>query len=218
MSSSPAPGCGRSCSPAADGSSNREIALALFVSVRTVERYTAGNLPRTRYPAGNTRHFLLARRLIEAGVPIVHFSFGYWDWHGENFVAGRQQIPMFDSALSALLEDLDERGLLDSTIVLALGEMGRAPKCGTDKNAGRDHWDYAQFVLAAGGGFRGGNIVGATDKVGAQVTDKFYKIESFGRTLYHLLGIDPDTIVTTPANRPVKLIVEETPIIKEAIE
>ena len=73
-------------------------------------------------------HFLLARRLVEAGVPVVHFNFGYWDWHGENFIAGRQQIPMFDAALSALLDDLDVRGLLDSTIVLALGEMGRKPK------------------------------------------------------------------------------------------
>ncbi len=184
---------------------------------RTIERYTKNAVARTRYPAGNVKHFLLARRLVEVGVPVVHFNLGYWDWHGENFVAGRQQIPMFDAGLSALLEDLHQRGLLDSTIVLALGEMGRAPKCGTSKNAGRDHWDYAQFVLAAGGGFRGGNIVGATDKVGAQVTDKFYKVESFGRTLYHLLGIDPDTIVTTPANRPVKLIAEEAPIIKEAI-
>src|SRR5258708_38109750 len=104
---------------------------------------------------------------------------------------------MLDAALSALLEDLDQRGLLETTIVLALGEMGRHPKCGTQKSAGRDHWDYAQFVLAAGGGFKGGNIVGATDKTGASVTDKFYKVESFGRTLYHLLGIDPDTIVNT---------------------
>lgn len=186
--------------------------------VSRLERYTRGTpTGRTRYPAGNIKHFLLARRLVEAGVPVVHFNLGYWDWHGENFIAGRQQIPMFDIGLSALLEDLEVRGLLDSTIVLALGEMGRAPKCGTAKNAGRDHWDYAQFVIAAGGGFKGGCIVGATDKVGAQVTDKFYKIESFGRTLYHLLGIDPDTVVKTPANRPVKLIAEDAPIIKEAI-
>jgi hypothetical protein len=186
-------------------------------SNRTIERYTRNVVAKTRYPAGNVKHLLLARRLVEAGVPIVHFNLGYWDWHGENFVAGRQQIPMLDAALSSLIEDLDDRGLLESTIVLALGEMGRAPKCGTEKNAGRDHWDYAQFILAAGGGFKGGNIVGATDKIGAQVTDKFYKVESFGRTLYHLLGIDPDTIVTTPANRPVKLIAEDAPIIKEAI-
>jgi hypothetical protein len=184
---------------------------------KRVERYTRNVPAKTRYPVGNAKHFLLARRLVEAGVPVVHFNLGYWDWHGENFVAGRQQIPMLDGALSTLIEDLDVRGLLDSTIVLALGEMGRAPKCGTAKNAGRDHWDYAQFVLAAGGGFRRGCVVGATDKIGAQVTDKFYKVESFGRTLYHLLGIDPDTVVKTPANRPVKLIAEEAPIIKEAI-
>ena len=110
---------------------------------------------KTRYPAGNPLHFLLARRLVEAGVPVVHFNLGYWDWHGENFIAGRQQIPMFDVGLSALLDDLDERGLLDSTIVLALGEMGRKPQVRHPKaTRGRDHWDYAQFVLAAGGGFK----------------------------------------------------------------
>jgi hypothetical protein len=91
------------------------------------------------------------------------------------------------------------------------------PKCGTSKNAGRDHWDYAQFVLAAGGGFAAGNVVGATDKKGERVTDKFYKVESFGRTLYHLLGIDPDTMVNTLNDRPIKLIAEEAPLIKEAL-
>lgn len=183
----------------------------------TIARYKQNHLEKYRYPSGDPLHFLLARRLIEAGVPIVHFSLGYWDWHGENFVAGRQQIPMFDNALSALLTDLDERGLLDSTIVLALGEMGRKPKCGTDKNAGRDHWDYAQFVLAAGGGFQRGCVVGATDKLGEQVTDNFYKVESFGRTLYHLLGIDADTIVHSLNNRPMKLIAEDAPLVKEAL-
>jgi hypothetical protein len=183
----------------------------------TIARYKQNHLEKYRYPSGDPLHFLLARRLIEAGVPIVHFSLGYWDWHGENFVAGRQQIPMFDNALAALLTDLDERGLLDSTIVLALGEMGRKPKCGTDKNAGRDHWDYAQFVLAAGGGFKRGCVVGATDKLGEQVTDSFYKVESFGRTLYHLLGIDADTIVHSLNNRPMKLIAEDAPLVKEAL-
>ncbi len=186
-------------------------------SADTIKRYKTNHLEKYRYPSGDPLHFLLARRLIEAGAPIVHFSLGYWDWHGENFIAGRQQIPMFDNALAALLTDLDERGLLDTTIVLALGEMGRKPKCGTEKNAGRDHWDYAQFVLAAGGGFRRGCVVGATDKLGEQVTDKFYKVESFGRTLYHLLGIDPDTVMQTPSSRPIKLIAEEAPLVKEAL-
>jgi hypothetical protein len=187
--------------------------------VRSIDRYKR-NTVKTRYPSGNPLHFLLARRLVEAGVPVVHFNFGYWDWHGDNFTAGKQQIPMLDAALSSLLDDLEVRGLLDSTIVLALGEMGRKPKIDNPKaaGAGRDHWDYAQFVLAAGGGFKKGNVVGATDKLGEKVTDKFYKVESFGRTLYHLLGIDPETVVTTPANRPVKLIVEDNPLIKEAIE
>jgi hypothetical protein len=184
---------------------------------QTIARYQDGHLDKYRYPSGDPLHFLLARRLIEAGVPIVHFSLGYWDWHGENFVAGRQQIPMFDSGLSALLSDLDERGLLETTIVLALGEMGRKPNCGTQKNAGRDHWDYAQFVLAAGGGFQRGAIVGATDALGEQVTDSFYKVESFGRTLYHLLGIDADTQVQTLNSRPIKLIAEDAPLVKEAL-
>jgi hypothetical protein len=184
---------------------------------RVLDRYRALAPAESRYPAGDALHFLLSLRLVEAGVPVVHFSLGYWDWHGENFVAGRQQIPMFDAALATLLTDLDERGLLDSTIVLALGEMGRKPQCGTDKNAGRDHWDYAQFVLAAGGGFRRGCVVGATDKLGEQVTDRFYKVESFGRTLYHLLGIDADATVRTLNDQPIKLIAEEAPLIREAI-
>ena len=98
--------------------------------------------------------------------------------------------------------------------------MGRKPKIDNPKaaGAGRDHWDYAQFVVAAGGGFKRGCVVGATDKLGERVTDRFYKIESFGRTLYHLLGIDPDTVVTTPANRPVRLIAEDAPLIREAID
>jgi hypothetical protein len=183
----------------------------------TIARYKQNHPEKARYPVGDPLHFLLARRLIEAGVPIVHFSLGYWDWHGENFIAGRQQIPAFDSALSALLTDLDDRGLLDSTIVLALGEMGRKPKCGTDAKAGRDHWDYAQFVLAAGGGFKRGCVVGATDKLGEQVTDNFYKVESFGRTLYHLLGIDADTIVHSLNNRPMKLIAEDAPLVEESL-
>jgi hypothetical protein len=187
--------------------------------VKSVERFLRNKPSKAKYPIGDPLHFLLARRLVEAGVPVVHFNLGYWDWHGDNFTAGKQQIPMFDACLAALLDDLESRGLLDSTIVLALGEMGRKPKIDSPKSAGagRDHWDYAQFVIAAGGGFARGCVVGATDKLGERVTDKFYKVESFGRTLYHLLGIDPDTVVQTPANRPVKLIVEDAPIIKEAL-
>ncbi|MBM3979682.1 MAG: DUF1501 domain-containing protein [Planctomycetes bacterium] len=199
-----------------------KLRQALDVSkepAKSVERYTRNKPAKHKYPIGDPLHFLLARRMVEAGVPVVHFNLGYWDWHGDNFTAGRQQIPMFDSCMAALLDDLDTRGLLDSTIVLALGEMGRKPRIDNPKSAGagRDHWDYAQFVIAAGGGFNRGCVVGSTDKLGERVKDNFYKIESFGRTLFHLLGIDPDTVVHTPANRPVKLIVEDAPLIKEAL-
>jgi hypothetical protein len=113
---------------------------------------------------------------------------------------------------------MDERGLLESTIVLALGEMGRKPKFDAgNSDPGRDHWDYAQFALAAGGGFRGGTVVGATDKLGEQVIDQFYKIESFGATLYHLMGIDPESRVSTHNNRPVSLIAEPAPLITESL-
>ena len=184
----------------------------------TLQRYTANDPAKIDYTNdGNSKHFLMARRLIEAGVPVVHFSYGYWDWHGKNFSTGRRMIPKFDAAFSSLLEDLDQRGLLDTTIVLALGEMGRKPKFDNGTDPGRDHWDYAQFAIAAGGGFRGGTVVGETDKLGEQVTDKFYKVESFGATLYHLLGIDPETRLSTLNNRPVSLIAEPAPIIKEAL-
>lgn len=184
----------------------------------TLQRYTANDPAKIDYTNdGNSKHFLMARRLIEAGVPVVHFSYGYWDWHGKNFSTGRRMIPKFDAAFSSLLEDLDQRGLLATTIVLALGEMGRKPKFDNGTDPGRDHWDYAQFAIAAGGGFRGGTVVGETDKLGEQVTDKFYKVESFGATLYHLLGIDPETRLHTLNNRPVSLIAEPAPIIKEAL-
>ncbi len=187
-------------------------------SEETIKRYTANDPAKIDYTNdGNSKHFLMARRLIEAGVPVVHFSYGYWDWHGKNMSTGRRAIPKFDAAFSSLLEDLDQRGLLKTTIVLALGEMGRKPKYDKGDDPGRDHWDYAQFAICAGGGFRGGTIVGETDKLGEQVVDKFYKIESFGATLYHLMGIDPESRLTTANNRPVSLIAEHAPLIKEAL-
>lgn len=183
--------------------------------VRSLGRYKKFALTKVKNEPGNSLHFLLARRLIEVGVPIVHFSLEYWDWHSDHFAADREQIPMLDDGLSMLLDDLESSGLFELTIVLALGEMGRTSSVNGGK--GRDHNDHVQFVLAAGGGFNRGCVVGATDKLGDRVTDKFYKIESFTRTLYHLLGIDPDTILTTPSGRPVKIINEDASIIRGAI-
>jgi hypothetical protein len=177
---------------------------------KSAERYGKANLQ-----AGGCRKILAARRLIEAGVPFVYVPFGYWDLHSENFKGCRNQVPPLDMAVASLLEDLDERGLLKSTIVTVLGEMGRTPKI--NKSSGRDHWGTCQSVLVAGGGFKGGTVVGATDKIAAYVTDKYYKVESFGRTLYHLLGIDANAELYTTTNRPMKIILEDAPLIAEAL-
>ncbi len=162
------------------------------------------------------RRVLAARRLVEAGVPFVYTHFeSNWDHHGQNFRACKSKLPNVDNAVSSLLEDLHTTGLLEKTIVMVLGEMGRTPKI--NKDAGRDHWGTCQSVLVAGGGFKGGTVVGATDKHAAYVTDKYYKVESFGRTIYHLLGIDPDQTLYALDNRPHRLIGEDTPLIKEVL-
>ncbi|MBL8797796.1 MAG: DUF1501 domain-containing protein [Planctomycetia bacterium] len=177
---------------------------------KSAARYGKVNLNQ-----GGTVKILAARRLIEAGVPFVYVPFGYWDLHGKNFQSCRQMLPPLDMAVASLLEDLEERGLLKTTIVALLGEMGRTPKI--NSGAGRDHWGTTQSVLVAGGGFKGGTIVGGTDKIAAYAVDKPYKVESFGRTIYHLLGIDASQELYTTANRPLKIILEEAPLIQEAL-
>jgi hypothetical protein len=168
------------------------------------------------WQGGGPTKLLAARRLLEAGIPFVFVPLGYWDLHQQNFQACREQVPALEAAVAALLDDLEVRGLLDTTIVAMLGEMGRTPKI--DRNGGgRHHWGAAQFVFVAGGGFKGGTVVGATDKIGAHVTDRYYKVESFGRTLYHLLGIDAAQELYTTSNRPLKIILEDAPLIREAL-
>jgi hypothetical protein len=160
---------------------------------------------------------LAARRLIEAGVPFVYLDFGYWDWHnGRKVEMALPHLHMFDAALASLLEDLDQRGLLETTQVIALGEMGRTPKASMPVY-GREHWSAAQLVFAAGGGWQRGAVVGATDAQAAYVKDKEYKVASLGKTIYHLLGIDPDHELYTTDNRPMRIIAEDVPLIKEAI-
>ncbi len=168
-----------------------------------------------------TRYVLAARRLIEAGVPFVYVDFPYWDWHGgvfESNSTGLNTLEAFDCSMSALLEDLEVRGLLETTVVIAVGEMGRTPHPeGTYGTSARGHWGAAQFALVAGGGFRGGQVVGSTDARGAAVRTNLYRAASLGKTLYHLLGIDPDHELYTTDNRPLKLITEDVPLIREVI-
>ena len=179
---------------------------------RDVERYGKNS-------DGNM--MLAARRLVEAGVPFVFVPFSPgWDFHGSATKSCIQKLPPLDAALASLLQDLDDRGLLETTIVTVLGEMGRGPiwkDPGYSGPPGRNHWATTQFVLVAGGGFKQGMILGKTDDRAQYVTHDWYSPVSYGRTLYHLLGIDADRELYTTEGRPVKIIMDDAPLIKEIL-
>ncbi|RMG42098.1 MAG: DUF1501 domain-containing protein [Planctomycetota bacterium] len=148
---------------------------------------------------------LLARRLIEAGVRFVTVTDGSWDTHQNNFVSLKTRLlPRVDQAFPTLLQDLEERGLLDSTLVLWLTDFGRTPK--VNSASGRDHWANAGFAIMAGAGVPGGSVIGATDDEGGQVVRDEYFTEDIAVTVYHKLGIPEDLIVQSPDGRPVRLI------------
>ncbi len=150
---------------------------------------------------------LLARRLVEAGVRLVTVAKGWlnYDTHGDNFnIMKKALLPEFDRAFAALLEDLDQRGLLASTLVIAMGEFGRTPKVNAD--AGRDHHNKAWSIALAGAGIAGGRVLGATDKTGTEVTDLPVEPEDLLRSIYTILGVDCSREYHTPIGRPVKVV------------
>ncbi len=147
---------------------------------------------------------LLARRLIEAGVRFVTVNYGGWDHHGKIFEGLKHKLPEFDRGLSALIEDLDLRGLLDETLVVVLGEFGRTPKI--NKDAGRDHWGPAASLLLFGAGVKRGFVLGATDKHGAYVTRRPVAPADVAYTIYECLGVDPRKQLMTPDGRPIEVL------------
>jgi hypothetical protein len=148
---------------------------------------------------------LLARRLVEAGCRFVGIDHGSWDTHFTQFPSlDKELFPHTDRAFSALVNDLDERGLLDSTLVIMMGEMGRTPRINNE--AGRDHWSMAQTVVFAGGGMKAGAIIGATDKTASYPTADPVSVEDLLRTIYHQLGIDASKTYYTPLGRPVPIV------------
>jgi hypothetical protein len=161
------------------------------------------------------QRLLLARRLVEAGVPFVTINHGGWDHHDDIFNRMRQQLPPIDQALTMLINDLESRGLLDSTLVLMLGEFGRTPTISIlpDRTtAGRDHWANAMSIFFAGCGTPGGQVVGATDRKGYAACERILAPENFVSTVYRKLGIDPDKIFRAPNGRPVHLVSDPEPI------
>ncbi len=158
---------------------------------------------------------LLARRLVEAGVPFVTLYDGGWDHHSDIFSGLPKKLMPFEHAIAALIEDLEARGMLESTLVVALGEFGRTPKISqlSDRNSpGRDHWANAMSIMFAGGGTPGGQVVGATDRNGHSACERVLSPENFVSTVYRKLGIDPGKIYHTPQGRPVHLVSDATPI------
>ena len=168
---------------------------------KTVERYGTG-IPQHLSDAAPrmTKNFLIARRLVEAGARVVSLNFSRWDWHGSNFEQARKEVPMLDSAVSALVQDLHERGMGDDVAVIVWGEFGRTPKI--NKRAGRDHWPAVNSALLAGGGMRTGQVIGATDAHAAAVADRPVSFGEVHATLYHCLGLDHHTTVHDSQGRP----------------
>jgi hypothetical protein len=149
---------------------------------------------------------LLARRLTEVGVPVVQVNAGRvqaWDDHSNVFPTLRQMLPPLDQGVAALLDDLAESGLLDQTLVVMLGEFGRSPKI--NANRGRDHWGSCFFGLFAGGGVRGGQVIGKSDQFGGRPATQAYSADDVGATVYRALGIDSASEIRDRLGRPLRL-------------
>ena len=161
-------------------------------------------------------HFLLARRLVEVGVRCVSLSFSRWDWHGGNFRRARQDFPMLDQGLTALIEDLHQRGLDKDVVVVCWGEFGRTPTI--NKDAGRDHWPRVSCGLLACGGLKHGQVIGATDRLGGEASERPVTFGEVHATLYHALGIDPNTTTVNDLNgRPHYLVENNSQPLHEVV-
>jgi len=177
---------------------------------------------RTRYGEGPVKHgshpgpvLLQARRLIEAGVSVVTvcvFGAGPWDTHRHNFITLRELLPPLDQALTALITDLDERGLLQDVAVLMGGEFGRTPRIGDITPDGRSHWPEAGFLWIAGGGLKTGQVIGATDARGERVVGKPIRMQNVLATLYSVLGVDPAISFRDYNGRPQYVLEDREPV------
>ncbi|MCB1236736.1 MAG: DUF1501 domain-containing protein, partial [Verrucomicrobiae bacterium] len=153
---------------------------------------------------------LLARRLVESGVRLVSLTYGGWDMHDrikDNIV---RQVPDFDRGLAQLLRDLDERGLLESTMVMVSSEFGRTPKI--NKTDGRDHWPRVFSTMLAGGGIKGGITYGTSDALGGEPDQNPVSVPDFATTVYHQLGINADKELVAPGPRPIEIVAGGTVI------
>ena len=157
------------------------------------------------YGAGQAgMRMLMARRLVEAGVRFVSLSYGGWDHHDNIKSAMTNQMPKFDQAFAALIRDLDQRGMLDTTLVMVTTEFGRTPKI--NATAGRDHYPKVFSIVLAGGGMKKGYIHGASDPTGGEPETDPLTVPDLAATVYHQLGINPEKNLIAPGNRPMKIV------------
>lgn len=191
--------------------SEQELAFSILTSSKLSQAFQLDReqeAVRDRYGRNTTgQSLLLARRLVDVGVPVVQANIGpvqNWDSHSNIFPTLKDRLlPPLDQGVAALLDDLESNGKLDETLVMMLGEFGRTPKI--NNNKGRDHWGPCFFGLFAGAGVRGGQAIGTSDKIGAYPVTRAYSPIDLGATVYHLLGIPADTVVRDRFNRPVRL-------------
>jgi hypothetical protein len=209
-------------SPSEDYRAFRNSASQLISSAGAGGMFSLDQEPpklRERYgPHRFGQSLLLARRLVERGVSFVGVHFNYmtkcdgWDTHQKNFECLQGELlPMLDQGLSGLLGDLKQRGLLDETLVVTMGEFGRTPRI--NKDGGRDHWGHCSSVLFAGGGMRGGSLVGASDRTCAFPAELPVGPSDVVATIYHALGLEPRTLMFDPLNRP--MVISEGKVISQ---
>jgi hypothetical protein len=158
---------------------------------------------------------LLARRLVEVGVPFVEVVLTGWDTHAANLAGTKRNCEVLDPPWAALIEDLKDRGLLDSTLVIWMGEFGRTPKI--NSNGGRDHYGRAWSTVLMGGGIKGGQVIGRTDRTGSTVEDRPVTAPDFMATVCQILGIDWKKNNTGPGGRTVRLVNRDATPIKELL-
>jgi hypothetical protein len=165
---------------------------------------------RDRYRGNGVEQFLIARRLIEAGVGCVTLAIGGWDTHGANFTTLKQQLPLVDRGVASLIEDLHERGMENDVVTVMWGEFGRTPKI--NGGAGRDHWSPVMSALVAGGGLKMGQAIGSTSARGEYPKDRPFTPPQVLSTLYHAMGIDPSMTFANGSGRPMYILDEREPV------
>jgi Protein of unknown function (DUF1501) len=177
-----------------------------------VARYGDGKPYQFQFDGVATRndHLLVARRLVEAGVRVVSLGFGRWDSHSKNFDMVRDHGSKLDQSLSALIEDLDQRGMLNDVSIVVWGEFGRTPKI--NSNAGRDHWSQVSCAYLAGGGIRAGQAIGSTNRLGEYATERPVHVQEVLATLYHNLGINVSNSTLVDSTGRPQYLVEREPI------